>query len=214
MKLVVENLRLERGARAIVANLSFTVASGEALLLTGANGAGKSTLLRALAGLFTPSSGKIRLDGLDAESTVNENCHFVGHLNGLKSSLTASENLAFWSRYLGDPDPNRIDSSSVPQALERMQLASLESIPAAYMSAGQKRRLGLARLLVASRPVWLLDEPTVSLDQTSARLLGDLVNEHVASGGIAVAATHLPLGLTNARELRLTPPIHAGEPTP
>jgi heme exporter protein A len=209
LKLVVENLRLERGARAIVANLSFTIASGEALLLTGANGAGKSTLLRALAGLFTPSGGKIHLDSLDAESTVNENCHFVGHHNGLKSSLTASENLAFWSRYLGGHDPSR-----VPRALERLQLASLESIPAAYMSAGQKRRLGLARLLVATRPIWLLDEPTVSLDQASAALLGDLVNEHVASGGIAIAATHLPLGLTNARELRLTPPIHAGESTP
>lgn len=208
MKLVVENLRLERGARAVVANLSFAVASGEALLLTGANGAGKSTLLRALAGLFTPASGSIRLDGLHAEAAINENCHFIGHHNGLKSSLTATENLAFWSKYLGNTGQSRVAS-----ALERMQLAPLESIPAAYMSAGQKRRLGLARLLVAERPVWLLDEPTVSLDQASARLLGELVNEHVASGGIAVAATHLPLGLANARELRLTPPKPASDET-
>ena len=201
LKLVVENLRLERGARAVVADLSFLVASGQTLLLTGANGAGKSTLLRALAGLFSPASGSIRLDGKDPESTVAENCHFIGHQNGLKSSLTAAENLAFWSRYLGNTDPNR-----VLEALDRMQLASLETIPAAYMSAGQKRRLGLARLLVANRPVWLLDEPTVSLDQASARLFADLVNAHVASGGIAIAATHLPLGLTNASELRLNPP--------
>ncbi len=201
LKLVVENLRLERGARAVVADLSFLVASGQALLLTGVNGAGKSTLLRALAGLFSPASGSIRLDGLDPESTVAENCHFIGHQNGLKSSLTATENLAFWSRYLGNTEPNR-----VLEALDRMQLASLETIPAAYMSAGQKRRLGLARLLVANRPVWLLDEPTVSLDQASARLFADLVNAHVASGGIAIAATHLPLGLTNASELRLNPP--------
>ncbi len=201
LKLVVENLRLERGARAVVADLSFLVASGQALLLTGVNGAGKSTLLRALAGLFSPASGSIRLDGLDPESTVAENCHFIGHQNGLKSSLTAAENLAFWSRYLGNTEPSR-----VLEALDRMQLASLETIPAAYMSAGQKRRLGLARLLVANRPVWLLDEPTVSLDQASARLFADLVNAHVASGGIAIAATHLPLGLTNASELRLSPP--------
>ncbi len=205
LKLVVENLRLERAARAVVADLSFLVASGQALLLTGANGAGKSTLLRALAGLFSPASGSIRLDSPrtvpDTETTVAENCHFIGHQNGLKSSLTATENLAFWSRYLGNTEPNR-----VLEALDRMQLASLETIPAAYMSAGQKRRLGLARLLVANRPVWLLDEPTVSLDQASARLFADLVNAHVASGGIAIAATHLPLGLTNASELRLNPP--------
>lgn len=205
MKLIVENLRLERGARAVVAELSLTVASGEALILTGANGAGKSTLLRALAGLFTPASGKIRLDGLDAESTVGENCHFIGHQNGLKSSLTAAENLTFWSNYLGATGPSRAAS-----ALDRLQLSSLEAIPAAYLSAGQKRRLGLARLLVADRPIWLLDEPTVSLDQASARLLAGIVNAHVASGGIAVAATHLPLGLTNTRELRLTPPTNTG----
>ena len=210
MKLVVENLRLERGARTIVADLSFSVASGEALLLTGANGAGKSTLLRALAGLFTPAIGSIRLEGPNIDSTVSEHCHFIGHLNGLKSSLTASENLAFWSAYLGDNNPGRVLT-----ALDAMQLASLETIPAAYLSAGQKRRLGLARLLVADRPIWLLDEPTVSLDQASARLLADLVNTHVASGGIAIAATHLPLGLTNARELRLSPPAPtpAGEST-
>lgn len=175
-------------------------------MLTGANGAGKTTLLRALAGLFTPASGTIHLDGLHAEAIVAENCHFIGHHNGLKSSLTASENLTFWSNYLGNTSPNRVFP-----ALDRMQLSSLESIPAAYMSAGQKRRLGLARLLVAERPIWLLDEPTVSLDQASARLLGDLVNEHVASGGIAIAATHLPLGLANARELRLTPPSPASD---
>lgn len=205
MKIVVENLRLERGARAIVAGLSLTVASGEALLLTGANGAGKSTLLRALAGLFSPASGKIRLDGLDAESTVGEKCHFIGHHNGLKSSLTAAENLTFWSNYLGATGPSRVAA-----ALGRLQLSSLETIPAAYLSTGQKRRLGLARLLVADRPIWLLDEPTVSLDQTSARLLADIINTHVASGGIAIAATHLPLGLTNTRELRLTPPTNTG----
>ena len=206
MKLIVDNLLLERGARAVIANLSFEVASGEALLLTGPNGAGKTTLLRTLAGLFAQARGTIRLDGL-ADSAHDdrayaENCHFIGHQNGLKSSLTAAENLSFWSRYLGSTaGPSRITA-----ALARFNLSALDTIPAGYLSAGQKRRLGLARLLVADRPVWLLDEPSVSLDTASTALLGDIINAHVASGGIAIAATHLPLGLTAARELRLTPP--------
>lgn len=212
MKLTVEHLRLERSGRPVVANLSFAVSSGEALILTGPNGAGKSTLLRALAGLFAPASGTIRLDepnaGPDADQSVAERCHMIGHQNGLKSSLTAAENLTFWSNYLGASNP----ADRVAAALDRMNLASLADIPAAYMSAGQKRRLGLARLLVAERPLWLLDEPTVSLDQSSAALLSGIINAHVASGGLAIAATHLALGLDNARELQLTPPAaHAAQ---
>lgn len=214
LKLTIQNLRLERSGRPVVANLSFTVAAGEALILTGANGAGKSTLLRALAGLFTPASGTIRIEdpgaGPGVEAILAEQCHVIGHNNGLKSALTAAENLTFWSNYLGADQA----AARVAAALDRMQLASLANIPAAYMSAGQKRRLGLARLLVASRPIWLLDEPTVSLDQASTALLGGIVNAHVASGGLAIAATHLPLGLDSPRELRLTPPAHAAQDTP
>lgn len=203
MNLIVENLHLERGARTLIADLSFAVAGGEALILTGPNGTGKTTLLRALAGLFSPSAGSIRLDGpTDShDRTTAENCHFIGHQNGLKSSLTAAENLAFWANYLGSSAQTR-----VTDALARFNLSSLDNIPAGYLSAGQKRRLGLARLLVADRPVWLLDEPTVSLDTASARMFGDVVNTYVASGGIAIAATHLPLGLKTARELTLTAP--------
>ncbi len=200
MNLVAENLTLERGARAVISGLSFAVAAGEALVLTGANGTGKTTLLRALAGLIKPASGTLRLDGSDGEKTVAEQSHFIGHQNAVKTSLTASENLSFWASYLGDGSHARIGD-----ALSRLNLASLEAIPAGYMSAGQKRRLGLARLLVAQRPVWLLDEPTVSLDAASTAILGQIVNEHVAQGGIAIAATHLPLGLTSARELALRP---------
>lgn len=200
MNLVAENLTLERGARAVISGLSFAVAAGEALVLTGANGTGKTTLLRALAGLIKPASGTLRLDGSDGEKTVAEQSHFIGHQNAVKTSLTASENLSFWASYLGDGSHARIGD-----ALARLNLASLEAIPAGYMSAGQKRRLGLARLLVAQRPVWLLDEPTVSLDAASTAILGQIVNEHVAQGGIAIAATHLPLGLTSARELALRP---------
>lgn len=197
---MAENLGLERGARAVITGLSFAVQAGEALVLTGANGAGKTTLLRALAGLIKPAAGSLRIEGADGEKTVAEQAHFIGHQNAVKSALTAGENLAFWANYLGAPGKGLIGD-----ALARFNLDSLEAIPAGYLSAGQKRRLGLARLLVAERPVWLLDEPTVSLDAASTAILGQVVNAHVAAGGIAIAATHLPLGLTSARELALRP---------
>jgi heme exporter protein A len=201
VKLILDAVTIARGARTLLADLSVTVEGGEALVLTGANGTGKTTLLRAIAGLFTPQAGSIRLDGGDAERECAEHCHYVGHLNGIKPTLTAAENLAFWGRYLGSDA-----TDSVATALRGFNLEALADIPAGYLSAGQKRRLGLARLLVAPRPLWLLDEPTVSLDAASADLVSAAVNAHVASGGIAVAATHLPLGLSAARELRLTAP--------
>jgi heme exporter protein A len=199
VQLIADNLTLMRGARTVIDRLSFRAAAGETLLLTGPNGAGKTTLMRALAGLLRPSAGTIRLDGGAAETEAAEQAHYVGHLNGIKPSLTVAENLAFWGAYLdggGGPD-------DVSEALERFNLASLAGIPAGYLSAGQKRRLGLARLLVARRPVWLLDEPTVSLDAASTRLLAEVVDAHVAAGGLVVAATHLPLGLARTQELRL-----------
>ncbi|MEW5963189.1 MAG: heme ABC exporter ATP-binding protein CcmA [Pseudomonadota bacterium] len=199
MQLIADNLTLMRGARTVIDRLSFRAAAGDTLLLTGPNGAGKTTLIRALAGLLRPSAGSIRLDGGAAAIEVAEQAHYVGHLNGIKPSLTVAENLAFWRAYLdGSGNPH-----DVADALDRFGLASLAEIPAGYLSAGQKRRLGLARLLVARRPVWLLDEPTVSLDAASTRLLAEVVDSHVAAGGLVVAATHLPLGLARTTELRL-----------
>ncbi len=247
MQLVVSGLEVKRGARSVIRDLSFTVAGGEALLLTGANGAGKTTLIRALAGLLRPAAGEIRLEGGDPEREVAEQCHYVGHLNSIKASLTSAENLAFWAHYLGDPaggasslspwgegrgegasssaisfsegplirpsatfsprgEGQRLTAAErVEGALDCFNLTELADIPAGYMSAGQKRRLGLARLVVAARPVWLLDEPTVSLDKASVRLLARVVDAHVAGGGIVVAATHLDLGLAAPRELNLSP---------
>lgn len=176
-------------------NLAIGVASGEALVLKGPNGAGKSTLLRILAGLGEPSAGRVELDGGDPERSIGEQCHYVAHADGLKPALTARENVAFWAAWLGGGDPEA--------ALEGFGLHRLADIPAGLLSAGQKRRLGLARLLVASRPIWLLDEPTVSLDAQSAERLRALMNGHVAGGGILVAATHLPLGIDEAREVLL-----------
>lgn len=201
--LKAEKLAVRRGARLIIDGLSFEAAAGEVLLLTGPNGAGKTTLLRSVAGFLTREGGQIRLEGGDDEQEVGEQSHYVGHANGIKSNLTAAENLEFWCAYLSGGTARQGRRERVDLALERLRLSSLEDIPAAYLSAGQKRRLGLGRLLVADRPLWLLDEPTVSLDAASVKLLAKIVDEHLEGGGLALAATHLPLGLENARELRL-----------
>lgn len=201
--LIADQLVIMRGSRVIIDTLSFTVGGGEALVLAGANGAGKTTLLRALAGFLPAEHGAIRLDPNQDDTALRERMHVIGHTNGIKSSLTVRENILFWASYLSD------DSSSdamhrADHALDHFGLTTLQDFPAQYLSAGQKRRLGLARLLAAYRPVWLLDEPTVSLDTESAAQLAAAVNGHTQSGGIVIAATHMPLGLERARELRLT----------
>lgn len=197
MKLVAEGLTSIRGGRSLFAALSFAVGAGEALLLLGPNGSGKTTLIRTVAGLLGPAAGTIRVEGGDAERGVGEQCHYVGHLNALKSSLTVEENATFWCRFLGGR------REGLDAALAAFGLAALRDIPAAYLSAGQKRRLGLARLLLAERPIWLLDEPTVSLDTAAQVALASAVEGHLAKGGLVIAATHVPLGLATARELHL-----------
>ncbi len=201
MQLVAENLVLSRGGRTVVDGLSFRLGSGEALLLTGPNGSGKTTLLRALAGFLAPVSGAILLEEAPQERERAELVHFVGHLDGLKSHLTVAENLAFWAAYLDEGGGGR--GGRLEAALERFDLAALADIPAGYLSAGQKRRLALARLGVAARPIWLLDEPTVSLDTASVALLVKAIADHVAGGGLAAIATHVPVALEPAREIRL-----------
>lgn len=204
MQLHIKDLVVVRAGRRILDGLSFGVSAGEALLLTGRNGAGKTTLIRTLAGYLAPLSGTIVLQGLDPDRDLREACHYVGHLDANKSSLTVLENLRFWQAYLGGAgDEPGAARDRLWSALERFEIDLLADIPAGYLSAGQKRRLGLARLLVAERPVWLLDEPTVSLDARSTALLAQVIDDHVAAGGIVVAATHLPLGLGKTSDLRL-----------
>jgi heme exporter protein A len=177
------------------------VDAGEALLVTGPNGAGKTTLLRTLAGFLRPVAGRIRLEGGAEDVTIAEQCHYVGHVNGVKPSLTVAENAAFWSGFLGAAwggTRGRLDG-----ALEAFGLAALRDIPAGYLSAGQRRRAGLMRLVMADRPIWLLDEPTASLDDAAQAMLAGAVNRHLGGGGLVVAATHMPLGFDKARELRL-----------
>jgi heme exporter protein A len=200
VQLVAENLVIERGGRVIVGDLSFRVQSGEALVLTGANGAGKTTLLRALAGFLPLAKGAIRVEGGDTDKSLSEQAHTVGHANAVKANLTVGENIRFWSQFLSGSDGAELRTR---KALEAFALDDLEDFPASYLSAGQKRRVGLARLLAAPRPIWLLDEPTVSLDAASTAKLAALINAHTSTGGIAIAATHLPLGLERTRDLRL-----------
>nr|WP_246317574.1 heme ABC exporter ATP-binding protein CcmA [Hyphomicrobium methylovorum] len=195
-----EDLVVERGGRRVIDGMSFAVGSGEAVVLAGPNGAGKTTLLRTLAGFLRPLAGSIRLQGGDPELTLSEQAHVVGHANAVKSSMTVGENTTFWSEYLTGPAPR---PERVSKALQHFGLEDLVEFPAAILSAGQKRRLGLARLLAAHRPLWLLDEPTVSLDSASAERFAAAVNEHTLAGGLAVIATHLPLGLERARTLRI-----------
>ncbi len=193
-------LACERGGRTIFRNLDFSVSTGEALLVTGRNGAGKSSLLRQIAGLIRIAGGTLSLEGGDDELSIGEQAHYLGHSDALKPALTVAENLSFWIAWLGGKN----DTSGDPvRALSAVNLDGLATLPAAYLSAGQKRRLSIARLVAVERPLWLLDEPTSALDTASQGMLLDLMRSHLARGGILVAATHLPLGIDDARELKL-----------
>ncbi len=198
MRLIVNALAQSRGNRMLFRDLSFKVESGEALILSGPNGTGKTTLLRTIAGLVPQEAGTVALEGGDDERSVGDQAHLVGHANAIKGALTVAENAVAWSAILGG-------TSDVAPALDALDIGSLTDIPAQYLSAGQKRRLGLARLLLAPRPLWLLDEPTVSLDAGNRERVAVLIKAHMTRGGIVIAATHLPLGVDGARELALGP---------
>jgi heme exporter protein A len=200
MRLVGRDLGCTRGGREVLAGVSFSVAAGEALAVTGRNGAGKTTLLRLMAGLLERAAGHLELTGGAAEATLAEQAHYLGHRDGLKPALSVRENLEFWYAFLGGRDA---PTASTAAALDSVGLGALATLPAAYLSAGQRRRLAIARLLAAPRPVWLLDEPTAALDAASQQRLAELMRAHLAGGGIIVAATHGPLGLEGAAELRL-----------
>jgi heme exporter protein A len=187
-----------RGERLVFRGLSFALEAGDALLLTGPNGSGKSSLLRLMAGLLPPWSGTLAWAGesVAADKAAHRaRLHFVGHQDALKPVLTAAETLAFWAGLRG--------GDAVDAALERFRLATLAETPCRYLSAGQKRRLALARLLASPAPLWLLDEPTTGLDAASVAAFEEVLAEHRAGGGLVVASTHVPLGLATPKTLDL-----------
>jgi heme exporter protein A len=196
----------------VFSGISFSVDSGRALVLTGPNGAGKSSLLRMIAGLIRPAEGRLALKGGDAEMSLGEQAHYVGHLDPLKPALTVTENLSFWARFLnGKASP--ADLGLAERGLDAVGLADLADLPAGYLSAGQRRRLSLARLLAVPRPIWLLDEPTTALDAASQERLRALMQDHLVGSGMLLAATHGPLGLTDCGELRLGAPAGGVDPS-
>lgn len=193
--LAAHDLGIVRGERPIFLGLDLAVEPGEALVLRGPNGAGKSTLLRLLAGLLSPSVGRVTWDGAPIDDEHGRRLRYAGHGDALKSGLTARGNLAFWADFEGGGD--------IGGALARLGLSALADLPAGILSAGQKRRLGLARLALNPRPLWLLDEPTVSLDAASVGVLAGMIAGHRARGGMVVVATHDGLALEGARTLTL-----------
>ena len=198
MTLTVTNLGCTRGGLCVLDGVSFVVKPSQTLVLQGPNGIGKTTLLRTIAGLQPPQSGQI---AAPADSIA-----YAAHADGIKPTLTVGENLTFWAAIFG--------TQNISPALAAMQLTALRSRPATSLSAGQKRRLGLARLLVTGRPIWLMDEPTVSLDTASTALFIAMIAGHLGQGGSALISSHIDLGLAAATYLNLTPYANHIAPQP
>lgn len=197
-----EALTCIRGERLVFDKLSFRAQSGEALLLTGPNGSGKSSLLRLMAGLLAPAAGRLLWNKeavADDPEAHRARLHYVGHLDALKPALTVAENLAFYAALRG----TRADEATLDQAMTAFRIDRLADTPARFLSQGQRRRTALARILAAPAPLWLLDEPTLALDDASLAALGAVLTEHLAAGGHIVAATHAPIAVTASRRLEL-----------
>ncbi|HZC97230.1 MAG TPA: heme ABC exporter ATP-binding protein CcmA [Bradyrhizobium sp.] len=196
MRLWGRQINCARGGREVFSGLDFEAASGQALAVIGPNGSGKTSLLRLIAGLLVPSGGSIDLEGGETELTLPEQSHYLGHRDALKPALSVAENLSFWRDFLGG------DAADASQCLAAVGLNHAAHLPAAYLSAGQRRRLSIGRLLAVRRAVWLLDEPTSALDAAGQSLFAGLMRDHLGRGGIVIAATHAPLGI-ETRELRM-----------
>ncbi|NRA99113.1 MAG: heme ABC exporter ATP-binding protein CcmA [Rhodobacteraceae bacterium] len=195
MELKVESLACVRSGMPVLSDVSFSVAAGEALILRGPNGSGKTTLLRTLAGLQPATEGSVK--------APEDSMIYAAHADGIKGTLSVAENLQFWAALYGYRD--------IGPAFTAFGLKTLVNRPAQKLSAGQKRRLGLARLLVSRRPIWLLDEPTVSLDTDGVARFAEAVRNHVGAGGLAVIATHIDVGLDarvlDISQFRAKPPV-------
>lgn len=216
MRLVADNLCVARSGQIFFSGISFSLSSGEALVVSGPNGVGKSTFLRVLAGLLPDAEGSVRLAGADFES-VAEGAHYLGHRNGMKRELTVRENLEFWRDFMASGGGGQKNGrASVLDAIRAVGLDGIDYLPFGYLSAGQQRRIAMARLLVSHRPLWILDEPTSALDVHAQQMFAGLVANHLGKGGLTVVATHHALGLRNVRSLVLQPDaeasLDAGDP--
>lgn len=197
MRLSATDLVCRRAGREVFAGVSFAVESGGSLAIRGRNGAGKSSLLRMVVGLLRVAAGRLVLEGGNPELTLGEQAHYLGHQDALKPSLSVGENLRFWSAFLGAV------TVDIGASLAAVGLDAVADLPAAYLSAGQRRRLSIARLLAVKRPIWLLDEPTSTLDVGAQQRLAELMRAHLAGGGLILAATHGALAVEGAQELQL-----------
>ncbi|MEM1046285.1 MAG: heme ABC exporter ATP-binding protein CcmA [Pseudomonadota bacterium] len=196
--LTASGLACQRGGYPVFSGVDLEIATGQTLQVTGRNGSGKSSLLRLLCGLLEPAGGTIRFDAGDPEARVADHCHYLGHENGLKPQLTTVDNLDFWRKVYGPT------GKAAREALSVVGLDRVADLPTAYLSAGQKRRAAIARLLVSNRSTWLLDEPTAALDRPSESLLGEIVDAHTRAGGLTIVATHLTLPFAVTATLDLT----------
>lgn len=187
MKLQGDNLQCDRGGRTVFTGVSFAVAAGQLMQLTGPNGSGKSSLLRLIAGLNEAAQGALIFSGGGEDLSIGQQAHYIAHQEAVKAALTVGENLAFWRDFLG--------GGGVEAAMAAFGLARLAHYPAGLLSAGQKRRLALARLALVPRVLWLLDEPTVGLDAASQEKLAAAMRVHLERGGLIIAATHVALGI-------------------
>lgn len=197
IRLVAQDLTCQRGGRIVFRNVFFALEAGEALVVTGPNGAGKSSLLRQLAGLVDVAGGELFLEGGLPDANIAEQAHYIGHLDALKAAMSVRETAEFWAEFLGGSE------KTIDQALDAFDLVALSDLPVAYLSAGQRRRLTLSRLLIARRALWLLDEPNMALDAASLARLVSIMEAHLEGGGLIVAAMHQSLGLGQSRSLEL-----------
>jgi len=194
MKLSADKLCCARGGRPVLSDLSFALEDGNGMMLSGPNGSGKTTLLRAIAGFGEITGGDIKLDTLDNDAELSQACLYVGHHNAIKPQLSVLENITFWAEFAG---------GDVEAALSAFSMAPIKDVPVAMLSAGQRRRVGLSRLALKKNPVWLLDEPATSLDKAAVKTLSQLMQAHLDSGGVLIAASHTEFDIELGKNLEL-----------